>query len=107
MHEASASGEGRRPPILAADHEQPGYAPGPSGWPIWFAASSSVAFLGLAFTEPALLVGGLLLIVAATVGWGVEAGAEWRAREGLAEARATRTPGGGTRAFAGAFIAIL
>lgn len=102
----SATGAVTGSTATTAAHEM-AHAIGPSFWPAWFAAASFVVFAGLSLAQPVLVIGGLVLLAAATIGWGVEAGAEWRAKA-TAETRVSKpsTVGWG-RAFAGFFLAVL
>jgi plastocyanin len=84
----------------------------PSAWPFYVAVGALFLFLGLSLLQPVLLVGGLVLLLAALLGWYGDAGLEWRRQE-LALAGTGLTVGAapplGTtwaRPFAGFAIAV-
>jgi plastocyanin len=53
------------------------HLPGPSPWPFLFPLALSVVFFGLVFS-PAIILGGVLMVVIAAVGWLRDAGYEFR-----------------------------
>lgn len=102
----SATGTVTGSATTTAPHEV-AHAVGPSVWPAWFAAASFVALIGLSLAQPVLVIGGLVLLAAATIGWGVEAGAEWRTKATAEKTVSMPSTAGWGRAFAGFFLAVL
>jgi plastocyanin len=62
----------------AVSEPPPGvHMPGPSPWPFLFPLALSVVFFGLVFS-PAIILGGIVMVVVAAAGWLRDAGLEYR-----------------------------